>query len=464
MFAPRPQYRIEYKPIRIISFHQFSDKYVVRPPYQRKNVWPPWKQRAWLDSLMRRYYIPRMVLREVYVEEDKMRYEVIDGQQRIQTVQRFFQNELELPDSLGDFDPQLPGKCYRELPVELREFIAEEIFFDVDIVSNIEDPYNPEHQTLAAQIFWRLQQGVNLNFMEVAHSQLSSLARNFVVKYADDISFDYDAYEPVDENPDVHPFFGILNRSNDRMQHLTILLRLLMIEFADGPTEIRDTQVAEFVRKWERSDGISNFEMENMPEAKRLLTCLSDFCQIFKDDPMVQDGSPVRELRTDYFILSFVMLLRHLRNHYAVQDEHREAFHDFLIDFYAQWDDSNNEDPEILMFSNNRQMDKSSIEIRDRVLRELFFRYLDEQGISILVKDEQRTFSEAQRISIYRLAHGVCQMCRAEEKSEKDARVPWSQYEADHVLPHSKGGLTDVQNAQVLCEYHNQLKADGPAR
>ena len=412
-----------------------------------------------LDSLMRRYYIPRMVLREVYVEKDKMRYEVIDGQQRIQTVQRFFQNQLQLPDSLQDLNPELPGKCYQELPVEVREFIAEEIYFDVDIVSNIEDPYSPEHQTLAAQIFWRLQQGVNLNFMEVAHSQLLSLARNFVVKYADDISFDYDEYEPVDDNPDVHPFFGLLNRSNDRMQHLTILLRLLMIGFAGGPTDIRDTEVTDFVGEWERVDGISNFEMENIPEAKSLLACLDEFYQIFQDDPMVQDGSPVRELRTDYFILSFVMLLRHLRKHYAVQDEHREAFHDFLIDFYAQWDDSSNEDPEVLMFSDNRQMDKSSIQIRDRILRELFFRYLDEQGISIRVKDEQRAFSEAQRIFIYRRDHGLCQMCLHEGKPPEEAQVPWSEYEADHVLPHSKGGLTEVENAQVLCTYHNQLKA-----
>ncbi len=46
----------------------------------------------------------------------------------------------------------------------------------------------------------------------------------------------------------------------------------------------------------------------------------------------------------------------------------------------------------------------------------------------------------------------------AEEKSEKDARAPWSQYEADHVLPHSNGGLTEVDNAQMLCSYHNKMK------
>ena len=94
------------------------------------------------------------------------------------------------------------------------------------------------------------------------------------------------------------------------------------------------------------------------------------------------------------------------------------------------------------------------------MLRELFFRYLDDNDIEVRVKDEQRTFNEAQRIFIYRRDRGLCKECLAEDKPPKEAQVPWSEYEADHVLPHSKGGLTEVENAQVLCSYHNKLKAD----
>jgi len=52
--------------------------------------------------------------------------------------------------------------------------------------------------------------------MEIAHARLSSLSRYFVVKYADDIQFNYDRYEPVDENPNKHPFFRIISHNNDR--------------------------------------------------------------------------------------------------------------------------------------------------------------------------------------------------------------------------------------------------------
>jgi 5-methylcytosine-specific restriction endonuclease McrA len=40
--------------------------------------------------------------------------------------------------------------------------------------------------------------------------------------------------------------------------------------------------------------------------------------------------------------------------------------------------------------------------------------------------------------------------------------VGWREYDADHVIPHSKGGQTSVVNAQLLCRYHNQQKGANP--
>ena len=43
---------------------------------------------------------------------------------------------------------------------------------------------------------------------------------------------------------------------------------------------------------------------------------------------------------------------------------------------------------------------------------------------------------------------------------QKEAKVGWDDYQADHIFPHSSGGSTDVENGQVLCSYHNQVKSD----
>ena len=76
----------------------------------------------------------------------------------------------------------------------------------------------------------------------------------------------------------------------------------------------------------------------------------------------------------------------------------------------------------------------------------------------MLTKDQRRAFNEAERIFIYRKDNGLCQQCLKEGKPEQEAFVSWGEYETDHIIPHSKGGRTDIENAQVLCRFHNRQK------
>jgi hypothetical protein len=458
MFNPTTEYLIVDEKFSIRDFHAYREDFVVRPPYQRKNVWSTSKQQALLDSLFRRYYVPRIVVREVRLSDNRTVYEVIDGQQRINTVQQFLANELKLPESLVDIDPSLPGATYAELDVEIRKFVDKKLVYTADVVKSIGDPQNPGHQEVATEIFWRLQEGEPLNYMERAHSRLSSLARNFVVKYADDIRFDYDAYQPVDENPDKHSFFDVIDRNNDRMQHLALLTRLLILEENDGPSDIRHTDVVEYINCYQRPDGIGNYAMEHMPHARRVLGTMSVFYAVFKDDPMLDEASGVKELRIEYFIISVYLLLRHLLAYYVFDDAERNLFRSFVVDFHDRWRARREDDNDVLIFSDNRQQSAGEIEVRDRIMRQIFFEYATEKGHQMLTKDERRAFSEAERIRIYRRDEGLCRMCLAGGKPVREARVSWSEYEADHVIPHAKGGRTDTENAQVLCRYHNKQK------
>jgi hypothetical protein len=458
MFNPETEYDIIVKPFPIRDFYAYAEEFVVRPPYQRKNVWNRKKQQALLDSLFRRYYVPRIVIREVRLDEKRTVNEVIDGQQRINTVQRFLADELPLPESLEDVHPGLKGARYSKLPADMRRFVDRELTYDADIVKGIDDPNNPKHQRVATEIFWRLQQGESLNYMEVAHSRLSSLARNFVVKYADDIRFDYEAYQPVDDNPDKHLFFNVIDRNNNRMQHLALLTRFLILEQHQGPTDIRDTNVIEYIERYQRPDGIGNLSMEEMPHAQRVLRNLQAFYDVFKDDPMVDERNGMKEFRTEYFIISTYLLLRHLREYYVFDDAEQALFRAFVIDFHLRWRARQESDTDVLIFSDNRQQTGSEIAVRERIIRQLFFECATEKGHEMLTKDERRAFSEAERIRIYRRDNGLCQMCLDEGKPEREAQVPWGEYEADHVIPYAKGGRTVLENAQVLCRYHNQQK------
>ena len=103
--------------------------------------------------MFRRYFIPSIVLREVRLNKQNVLKEVIDGQQRISTVQEFFENKLKLPESLSDIDSSLPGKLYCELHADIRSFINFELRLNAEIIKNIQDPGNSRHLDIASDIF-----------------------------------------------------------------------------------------------------------------------------------------------------------------------------------------------------------------------------------------------------------------------------------------------------------------------
>ena len=292
--------------------------------------------------------------------------------------------------------------------------------------------------------------------MEIAHARLSSLTRNFIVKYADDIRFDYESYEPIDNNPDKHFFFQTIDRNNDRMQHLSLLARLLILEENNGLADVRETDVMRLIDNYQVPDGIGNLAYEEQPQARETLRNMRVFYEAFESDPML-NGEGLKELRVEYFIIS-VYLLRHLRRHYVFDAAERDLFRKFVVDFHERWRARRSEDSDLLIFADSRQHNETDIRIRHQILRQLFFDYASEQGHNMLTKDERRAFNEAERIFVYRVDEGLCQACLEEGKSQVEARVPWREYDADHVVPHAKGGPTDVMNAQVLCRYHNQQK------
>ena len=458
MFLPKSQYDVIPDKIDIRDFHEYTDEYVTRPPYQRKNVWSVKYQQTLLDSLFRRYYIPKLVLREVRLGDDRVVREVVDGQQRIVTAQRFFRDELRLPDSLRTLDPSIPGKRYSQLDGQIRKFVDKDLKYEVDIIKNIDDPKSREHQRIATEIFWRLQLGDSLNFMETAHARLSSLVRNFIVKYADDISFDYGAYVSVDENPGKHPFFRLVDRKNDRMQHLALLGRLLLIERADGPTDIRDAILGDWIDETQQDDGIGNLSFEKDTVAVALIKTLNRCYEIFKDDPALDEKNGMKEFSVEYFIISMVMLIRHLQKYYALSRDHYPVLRKFVYTFHSRWKEHGEADRDILVFADNRQQSEVDLEARDRISRLALFEFLETENVALKVLDTKRAFSEAERIRIYRKQDGLCQACLAQKLSPEEAKVSWSQFQADHIFPWIKGGETREWNGQVLCKAHNASK------
>jgi len=281
-FNPKPEYITVSSDINIKDFFEYKEMYVTRPPYQRKSVWSKKKKQSLMDSLFRRYYIPKLVIREVRLSNAQTVNEIIDGQQRITTVQEFFDNQYPLPNTLSNLDENLSGLYYKDLSVDIRMFVDRSLKYQADIIKDIDKPDDVNHQIIATEIFWRLQQGESLNYMEVAHAQLSSLSRNFIVKYSDDQTFNYIDYKPIDNNPDKKPFFSLLNVDNIRMKHLQFMARFILIERGKGYADLSDRKIEDFINSFKEEGGIGNYTFENEPEAIATLKTLKIFYDIFK--------------------------------------------------------------------------------------------------------------------------------------------------------------------------------------
>ena len=242
--------------------------------------------------------------------------------------------------TLADISPNLPKSTFSSLPAEIKKFVIKELKFDVDIIKNISDPFDPKHQKAATEIFWRLQQGESLNNMETAHARLSSLVRNFLVKFADDYDFDFDAYVTIDHNPHKLPFFTETRaRTNSRMQHLTLLGRFLLIEIENGATDLGDRSIVSLIDEEDLQDRIGSQRYENEHPARAVVRNLGHFREVFRDDPLLDTntyGTGILALQYEYFTVSCYMLLRHLHNYYVFDEAVRLCFRDFVWEFYKR--------------------------------------------------------------------------------------------------------------------------------
>lgn len=441
------------------KFHSDSEYFVKRPPYQRKTVWDTQKKKELMDSFVRQLYVPPVVIRQVVLDGSDLRLEVVDGQQRITAIQEFFDDNFPLPDSpeLRKLNPdyEIAGKRYSELSESVREYIDSQCSLKVIKLRGIDDPDNKRHQELATKVFWRLQQGEHLTNIEKNHSKTYSPVRNFIVKTADDISFDQENYESRDSNPDRHEFFTLLARNNDRLQQLSLLARFILIEIDQGPTKVTGKEVTRlFDCKREGftvHEDLEEFrERREIQRVQHMLDLLAD---LYRDSDLKDSNSEIEFLNKEYFILSLYSLIRELEfGDYNFGRENYDEIREFTEQWFKRFEIEDPDDGEMLRFKEARQQNRTAVNKRHYILENAFW----ETNPNIQETDSQRTFSRKQRIKLFLESDRICEMCLNEDKSEEDAKISWSNWDADHIKEHSQGGQTVLENARVLCPEHNR--------
>lgn len=443
----------------IDKFHSDREYFVKRPPYQRKTVWDTQKKKELIDSFVRQLYVPPVVIRQVVLDGNDLRLEVVDGQQRITAIQEFFDNEFPLPDTpeLRDLNPdhEIAGKRYSELGEDVREYIDSQCSLKVIKLRGIDNPDKKHHQELATKVFWRLQQGEHLTNIEKNHSKTYSPVRNFIVQTADDISFDKENYESRNYNPNRHGFFTLLAQNNDRLQQLSLLARCILIEIDEGPTKVTGKEVTKLFDC--KREGLTVHEdleeFVDRSEIQRVQRMLDLMTEIYQDADLKNGNGEIEFLNKEYFILSLYSLIRELEfgnNNFGPPNY--DEVRDFTEHWFKRFEVEEGDDREMLQFKEARQQNRGAVNKRHYILENAFW----ETDPAIQETDSQRTFSRGQRIKLFIESDRLCEICLDEGESEEDARVSWSNWDADHVKEHSQGGPTVLENARVLCPHHNR--------
>ena len=417
----------------IAGIYGRRESYNLRPDYQRGLVWSRERQQLLIDSILRKYDIPKIYIARNQNIANAPKYDVVDGQQRLTAIFQFCSDELELGDNITLAGADLAGRTYSQLPEELQEE-----FDDYQLsISEIRDASVEEIH----KMFLRLQEGVSLNPAEKRNAMICDI-RDSVVRLAEHDLFNY-TIKPKDQ----------------RYLYQDWAAHLACIENHGGATEVNAAGLMAFYE----NAHVKASAVER--SVHRILNKLYSCFDKHEVEPM---------LDIKWGLVDLYQLVRKLDKEFVWDEDMACAVSAFYRLFEYERRKSNKlrdpkellepgysgEFPGTFMFDYRESFQREGHKVKnlnDRlgVYVAMFFYFISvikEDDVVITPKDTKRAFDSDERLIIWIKASETCQSC--------SSKIRLEEMHADHILPFSKGGMTSLANAQCLCGPCNLAKSD----
>ena len=381
------------------------------PDYQRPAVWTKAQKQLLIDSMLRDYDVPKFYLHRT----GKDTYDVIDGQQRLRAIWEFFEGGFALAKDAEAVDGyEIKGKKYDELDFDIQDRINS---YDLDFV--VLD-YVEEDEI--REMFLRLQNGTSLKAQEKRNAMPGRMG-DFVRSTAK------------------HPFFTKVNFSNSRFTYdqIAAQMTLLYLNRNNGICNIKDRDLNAMYETNKDFDSASG-------DAKAIIKILDYLNTMFP--------TKAPELKR-YSVISLFILIMDMMPNYDIRNREADIANWFIAFEAKRAEDelkpAEDQDPKLVIYHervSNSSDAMDSLTYRHNFLKENLLSTVS----NMPQKDPKRNFDEAQRQVIFRRDKGICRVC--------GRQCDWNDWEADHILPWSKGGKTEIENGQVLCSSCNSKKSD----
>jgi hypothetical protein len=394
--------------MKIQKYVNERHKYMVDPSYQRPpDAWSKEDEQCLIDTIINGEPMPLIFLN---FKSDENVFYIVDGQQRLNTIQKFYDNKITLNKKFsgeGNYGKTFNGN--NPISDEMRE-----AFLDYEISTKIMEDYNDEKVRL---IFSRLQRGKPLQLGE----RLNAMPGSIVQRMRDIAD---------------HPFMSSsIAVYKGRYGVYPDAARILFYE-RYGVKQVGSNQLYQFFDEFKDMD-------ENYRDFKNAISNLNFLKKCF---PV--DKGPYDYLEKHAWILAVYSMVRELRIGYSLQGK-EEDIQKFVSDFHKKVydEDFRHSNTSYQRFFDNVRggWSEKIIGLRKTILIEEFLKKFD-----LAELDDRRQISDEKKIQAFS-KHQKCERCK---KPFKHHREP----EYHHKERYTDGGKTDIDNIMVLCpECHNQI-------
>jgi hypothetical protein len=406
---------------------------VVNPEYQRGAVWTPTQKKKLVDSVLRGYPIPLIYFHHIKQQAGKLvsqRYEIIDGQQRINALSEFHEGAFRLfdPDKdaaaarFPDFIKREPcpwgGKAFHELADDIQRRLLTTPLRIVKI-----ETHNANE---ARDLFVRLQSGMPLNSQEKRDAWPGQFT-DYILRLGGKAGL---ARYPG------HDFFNVLMRAQkvkDRGKFRQLAAQVAMLLLTKR-SEGRFCDI--------NAEAIDDFYYEHLgfdadaADARRLFSILDKLTVLLSDQK--------RPKIIGHEAMHLVLLVDTLLDDYTRSWEKPFAW--AFDSFRAKLAQANatREDPRPseywLRYGVGTRVNSDRADTIQR--RHEFFAAKMHEALLPEMKDPTRVFGTLERELIYYRYAKRCAVC--------DADVIWPEAEIHHVHQHRHGGQTILSNGALV--------------
>lgn len=411
-----------------------SNMLYVNSEYQRGPVWNSAQKKKLIDSVLRGYPIPLIYLHHIRTQVAGMQredLEIIDGQQRINSLYEFKEGAFKLFDPIKDdrearfpnFIKAMPcpwaGCNFDSLSPEFKSKSLDTKLFVVKI--STATPHE------ARDLFIRLQAGLPLNAQEKRDAWPGGFTE-FILK--------------VGGKPEIvryqgHDFFSSLiggqaGSARGKARQLCAQMAMLFLERQKNGhwIDIKTQSVDDYYYK--------NLDFDSSsPEAQR-------FVRIFdKLVDLLRDG--MRRKLKAHEAIHLTLLVDSLFDDYTTswQGRFAAAFDKFVDcvnrdkrtrytqtpgEFWTNYD----------VHTRTSSAEAETIRLRHNFFSKKMFDFLS----PLTLLDPNRLFGQLEREIIYYRDGKRCMLC--------DGDIPWAELEIHHLDAHSQGGPTTLENGRAV--------------